>query len=132
VFNGHETPLSRVHRAQPRRYGVTRIALKHRSQFAKRVRKLRRSAKLSLEKAAERGDITANFWGDVEREKKVPSLDTIVAMAKGLDVSPRILLSLEREDDERDLRKRIQSLLDKSTSQQLELIHRLASILVEP
>jgi transcriptional regulator with XRE-family HTH domain len=106
--------------------------VKHRSQFAKRVRKLRKSARLSLEKAAERGDITANFWGDVERGKKVPSLDTIVAMAKGLSISPRILLSLEREEDERDLRKRIQALLDNCTPQQLELIHRLASVLVEP
>jgi transcriptional regulator with XRE-family HTH domain len=109
-----------------------RTIVKHRSQFAKRVRKLRKSARLSLEKAAERGDITANFWGDVERGKKVPSLDTIVAMAKGLSISPRILLSLEREEDERDLRKRIQTLLDDCTPQQLELIHRLASVLVEP
>jgi transcriptional regulator with XRE-family HTH domain len=106
--------------------------LKHRSQFAKRVRKLRKNAKLSLERAAERGDITANFWGDVERGKKVPSLDTIVAMAKGLSLPPRILLSLEREEDERDLRKRIEILLDKSSTQQLELIHRLASVLIEP
>lgn len=106
--------------------------MKHRLQFAKRVRKLRKSAKLSLEKAAERGNITANFWGDVERGKKVPSLDTIIAMAKGLSLSPRILLSLDREEDERDLRKRIEALLDKSTPQQLELIHRLANVLVEP
>jgi transcriptional regulator with XRE-family HTH domain len=108
------------------------IALKHRSQFAKRVRKLRRNSKLSLEKAAERGEITANFWGDVERENKVPSLDTIVAMARGLNVSPRVLLSLEREEDERDLRRRIESLLSKCSPQQLELIHRVVSVLVEP
>jgi len=96
------------------------------------VRRLRRNARLSLEKAAERGDITANFWGDVERGKKVPSLDTIVAMAKGLSLSPRILLSLEREEDERDIRKRIETLLDKCTPQQLELIHRVAGVLIEP
>ena len=108
------------------------IAVKHRSHFAKRVRRLRKSAKLSLEKAAERGDITANFWGDVERGKKVPSLDTIVAMANGLSLSPRILLSLEREDDERDLRKRIETLLNRCTPQQLELIHRVISVLAEP
>jgi len=96
------------------------------------VRRLRRNAKLSLERAAERGDITANFWGDVERGKKVPSLDTIVAMAKGLGLSPRILLSLEREEDERDIRKRIETLLDKCTPQQLELIHRVAGLLIEP
>lgn len=107
-------------------------SLKHRSQFAKRVRRLRRNAKLSLEKAAERGDITANFWGDVERGKKVPSLDTIVAMAAGLGLSPRILLSLEREDDEREIRQRIETLLDRCTPQQLELIHRVAAVLIEP
>jgi transcriptional regulator with XRE-family HTH domain len=106
--------------------------VKHRSQFAKRVRRLRKNAKLSLEKAAERGDITANFWGDVERGKKVPSLDTIVAMAKGLGLTPRILLSLEREEDEPDFRKRIEALLDRSTPQQLELIQRIVSVLVEP
>lgn len=111
---------------------MTTHGVKHRSQFAKRVRRLRKSANLSLEKAAERGDITANFWGDVERGKKVPSLDTIVAMAKGLSLSPRILLSLEREEDERDLRKRIGTLLDRSTPQQLELIHRVVSVLIEP
>lgn len=106
--------------------------LRHRSQFAKRVRKLRKSARLSLEQAAERGEITANFWGDVERGKKVPSLDTIVAMAKGLNLSPRILLSLEREEDERDLRKRIDTILNKCSQPQLELIHRLIHIIVEP
>jgi len=68
----------------------------------------------------------------VEREKKVPSLDTIVAMAKGLNVSPRVLMSIEREEDERDLRKRINSLLEKCTPQQLELVHRMASVLIEP
>jgi len=106
--------------------------VKHRTLFAQRVRRLRKAAKLSLEKAAERGDITPNYWGDVERSKKVPSLDTIVAMAKGLDLPPSTLLFLEREEDPRDLKKRIDSLLSKSSPQQLELIHRIAKVIVEP
>lgn len=106
--------------------------MKHRDLFARRVRKLRKTAKLSLEKAAERGNITGNFWGDVERSQKVPSLDTIVAMAKGLDVSPSTLLLLEREEDPRDLRKRVDSLLSKCSPQQLELIHRIAKVIIEP
>lgn len=106
--------------------------VKHRALFAKRVRKLRKDARLSLEKAAERGEITANFWGDVERGKKVPSLDTIVAMAKALEIPPSILLVLERQEDPRDIRKRIDSLLDKSNPQQLELVHRITKVLLEP
>ena len=85
-----------------------------------------------MELAAERGNITGNFWGDVERSKKVPSLDTIVAMAKGLGVSPSTLLLLEREEDPRDLRKRIDSLLDNTSTQQLELLHRIIKTVVEP
>ncbi len=106
--------------------------MKHRTLFAQRVRRLRKAAKLSLEKAAERGEITPNYWGDVERSKKVPSLDTIVAMAKGLGLAPSTLLILEREEDPRDLRKRIDSLLSKSSPQQIELIHRIAKVIVEP
>ena len=107
-------------------------SLKHRTLFAQRVRKLRKAAKLSLEQAAELGDITGNYWGDVERVKKVPSLDTIIAMAKGLGLPANTLLLLEREEDPRDIRKRIDSLLNKCTPQQLELIHRIAKVLVEP
>jgi transcriptional regulator with XRE-family HTH domain len=106
--------------------------VKHRTLFAQRVRRLRKAAKLSLEKAAERGEITPNYWGDVERSKKVPSLDTIVAMAKGLGLAPSTLLILEREEDPRDLRKRIDSLLSKSSPQQIELIHRIAKVIVDP
>jgi transcriptional regulator with XRE-family HTH domain len=106
--------------------------VKHRELFARRVRRLRKAAKITLEIAAERGNITGNFWGDVERSKKVPSLDTIVAMAKGLGVSPSTLLLLEREEDSRDLRKRIDSLLDNTSPQQLELLHRIIKTVVEP
>ncbi len=106
--------------------------MKHRTLFAQRVRRLRKAAKLSLEKAAERGEITPNYWGDVERSKKVPSLDTIVAMAKGLGLPPSTLLMLEREEEPRDLKKRMDSLLSKSSPQQVELIHRIAKVIVEP
>jgi transcriptional regulator with XRE-family HTH domain len=106
--------------------------VKHRTLFAQRIRKLRKAAKLSLENAAERGNITGNFWGDVERGNKVPSLDTIVAMARGLALPPSTLLLLEREEDPRDIRKRIDSLLTKCTPQQLEMVHRIIKVLLEP
>lgn len=106
--------------------------VKHRELFAQRVRKLRKAAKISLEVAAERGNITGNYWGDVERSKKVPSLDTIVAMAQGLGVPPSALLLLEREEEPRDIKKRIDSLLTKATPQQIELLHRIIKAVVEP
>lgn len=106
--------------------------MKHRTLFAQRVRKLRKAAKLSLETAAERGNITGNFWGDVERGKKVPSLDTIMAMARGLALPASSLLLLEREEAPKDIRKRIDSLLVECNPQQLEMVHRVIKVLLEP
>jgi transcriptional regulator with XRE-family HTH domain len=112
---------------------VVQVArVKHRTLFAQRIRRLRKAAKLSLEEAAERGNITGNFWGDVERGNKVPSLDTIVAMAKGLGLQPSTLLLLEREEDPRDIRKRIDTLLTTCAPQQLELVHRIIKVVIEP
>lgn len=53
-------------------------------------------------------------------------------MAKGLALPPSTLLLLEREEDPRDIRKRIDSLLTKCNPQQLEMAHRIIKVLLEP
>jgi transcriptional regulator with XRE-family HTH domain len=95
------------------------------------VRKLRKAAKLTLETAAERAQLSGNYWGEVERSTKVPSLDTMVAMAKALDVPIDVLLHLDREEDEKNLRKTMEALLDGCTSEQLELAHRVVKAVLE-
>lgn len=104
----------------------------YRKLFAKRVRRLRKAAKLSLGKASERGDLSANFWGEVERCESEPGLESIFKIARGLSTTPNVLLALEREEDERSLRKRIESLLDGCSPQQLELVHRITKVILEP
>lgn len=104
----------------------------HRKLFGRRVRRLRKAAGLSLEDAAERAGLSSNYWGEVERSRKVPSLDTVVAMAKALDVPLPVIVKLDREEDARNLRASINALLDRSTREQMELIHRLAKSVLEP
>ena len=98
--------------------------------FGERVRRLRKAARLSREKAAERGDLSSNFWGEVERDEKVPSLDTILGMAKGLQLSPAALL-VDKEDDP-NLRKKTQALVDRANPEQLSLLYRIAKVIVTP
>ncbi len=98
--------------------------------FGERVRRLRKAAKLSREKAAERGNLSANFWGEVERAQKVPSLDTILGMAKALQISPAALL-VDKKDDP-NLRKKSHALVDKATPEQLTLLYRIAKVIVGP
>ncbi len=100
--------------------------------FGKRVRRLRKAENLSLEKAAERARLSGNYWGEVERGRKVPSLDTITSMARALGVPAHHLLLLEREEGEKALRGKLDSLLNKSKPQEIELIYRVVKAIVEP
>jgi len=51
--------------------------------FRKRVRRLRKAAKLSLEEAAERGGLDYNYWGEIERGNSEPGLEYVFRIAKG-------------------------------------------------
>ena len=51
------------------------------------------------------------------------SFDAIMALAKALDTSPAAFFQFDREEsDEKMLRKKIESLVNKSSSQQLQQV----------
>ena len=96
--------------------------------FAQRVRRLRKAARLTREKAAERGGMSINFWGEVERGESEPGLDSIFRIAKGLQLPATALLIDEEEDP--NLLKKTQQLVEKATPDQLTLLHRIAKAIV--
>ena len=92
--------------------------------FAKRLRRLRKAANLSLDKAGERGGLSGKYWGEVERAEKSPTLEKVSDMARALDVPLHSLVQLEREEDEgKLLRKRLDTILDKSSVHQLKRLY---------
>lgn len=96
--------------------------------FRKRVRRLRKAAKLSLEKAAERGGLDYNYWGEIERGKSEPGLEYVFRIAKGLQLPPGALFT-DREEDP-NLIKKTQALVEKATPDQLALLYRIAKMIV--
>ena len=68
-------------------------------EFGREVRRRREAAKLTLEELAEKAGLTPNYIGTIENGRRDPSLSTLLALARGLDVSVRELLS----DNMRDL-----------------------------
>ena len=96
--------------------------------FAQRLRRLRKAARLSREEAAERGGISSNFWGEVERCESEPGLDSILRIAKGLQLPPGALFA-DREEDP-NLIKKTQALVEKATPDQLALLFRIAKVIV--
>ena len=60
--------------------------------FGREVRRRRGALGLTLEQLAERSGLTPNYIGTVENGLRDPSLSTVLALAKGLGISPGELL----------------------------------------
>ena len=97
--------------------------------FANRVRSLRETAGLSIEKASEQGGLSANFWGSVERMVQEPCLNSIFGFAKGLGVPARTLMTIDGEDFRDPKRKELNTLLDLLTSEQLLLTLQISRLI---
>jgi transcriptional regulator with XRE-family HTH domain len=101
--------------------------------FGKRIRTLRKAARMTQERAAEAARLNSKYLGQIERGEKRPSLDAILALAKALQVSPASFFHFDREEiDERVLRRKIEGLLHDRTLQQLQQAYRTLRSLLEP
>ena len=61
--------------------------------MGRRMKLKRREKKMSQEEMAKAVQISMSFYGNIERGKRIPSIDTLVAIAKGLDVGTDYLLA---------------------------------------
>jgi transcriptional regulator with XRE-family HTH domain len=60
----------------------------HGRRFAESLRETRRQAKISQEELAERAGLHRTYISQLERGLESPSLDVIVALARGLRITP--------------------------------------------
>lgn len=63
-------------------------SMTHRQRFAESLREARTKAQISQEELAERAGLHRTYISQLERGLKSPSLDVVVALAKGLRLTP--------------------------------------------
>lgn len=61
--------------------------------FGERLRQLREASGITQEKLAQAADLTTSFVSTLERGAKVPSLTTVLKLARGLKVDASALLT---------------------------------------
>ena len=66
--------------------------MKLRMIFKNNVKFYRKKLKLSQEKLAELSDLSTNYIGDIERDGRKVTIDTIEKVARGLGVDPSVFL----------------------------------------
>jgi transcriptional regulator with XRE-family HTH domain len=105
----------------------------NRKLFGQRVRQARKKLAWTLEQASERADLSAKFLGEIERGMRRPSFESILALARALNVSPIVFFQFEEERmDATAVRERIDGVLAGHTAEQLQRAYRVLRAIVEP
>lgn len=104
----------------------------HAKLFGRRLKALRKARKLSQAQLAEKIDIGTKFLGDLETARRSPSFETIVSIAKELDVPVYDLFYFEKSEDEpKVVRRRLETILNRCSPQQIKQIYGHALCVVD-
>lgn len=104
----------------------------HAKLFGRRLKALRKARKLSQAQLAEKIDIGTKFLGDLETARRSPSFETIVSIAKELDVPVYDLFYFEKSEDEpKVVRRRLETILNRCSPQHIKQIYGHALCVVD-
>jgi len=101
--------------------------------FGRKIRAIRKTAKLSREKLAERAGINSNYLGEIERGEKWPSLEILSSMAKVLNVPVADFFDYESQEPNVNLLKtQCRHLLEDRGIAETQRAHRVLRALFKP
>lgn len=101
--------------------------------FGRKLRAIRKAAKLSREKLAERAGINSNYLGEIERGEKWPSLEILSALARVLNVSVGDFFDYGAQEQNINLLKaKLRHLLEDREVAEIQQAQRVLKALFEP
>lgn len=114
-------------------FGFPGVGMSEQVLFGRQVRAIRKTAKLSREKLAERAGINSNYLGEIERGEKWPSLEIISSLAKILNVAVIRFFDYESQEPNVNLlRAKLRHLLEDRGITEIQRAHRILRATFEP
>lgn len=99
-------------------------------ELGKRIREARKRQNLTQEAASEKCDITAAYYGNIERGDKKMSVETLAKVSKGLKISVDYLLFGNEQDELTEHLSEIQRTVDeKQMGKYLTVIKAVAGVI---
>ena len=106
--------------------------MKNHVLFGRRIRAIRKTARLPREKLAERAGINPNYLGEIERGEKWPSLEVLDSLSDALNVQLAAFFDYESYEPNVNLLKvKLRHLLENRTAEEIQRAHRLLKALFE-
>lgn len=100
------------------------------TEIGRRIRAVRKAQNLTQEAASEKCDITAAYYGNIERGDKKMSVETLAKVSKGLKVSVDYLLFGNEQDELADHLSEIQRTVDeKQMGKYLTVMKAVAGVI---
>lgn len=103
------------------------------AEIGARIRTARFMQKLTQEEASEKCDITTSYYGNIERGDKKMSVETLIKVAKGLNISTDELLFGDTADEwteAEEFLKEVQRTVDREYfTKYLTVMKAIASII---
>ena len=90
-----------------------------------RLRRLRKSADLTIEELAEASGVGAVYLGSVERGGENPTLKVLHAVAGALGLSVAQLVDIDADLAPGEVKKEMKARLEKATPEDLQLVLRV-------
>lgn len=101
------------------------------SLLGKRVTELRTKSGLTQEKLSEKAGITNNYLSNIERNRSIPSLETLMALCSALKVTPNRLLMGTDDTQPEYLVDDISDLISKCTPRERRMVFSIINVILD-
>lgn len=96
----------------------------------KRLAELRKSKKITQEKLAEMTNLANNYISNIENNRSIPSLETLVKLCDALEVTPNDILLGVSVNSNQYMHDELQNKINQCTPKEKRLIEGFISLLL--
>lgn len=100
------------------------------SLIGKRLAAIRKERKLTQEKLAELTDLANNYISNIENNRSIPSLETLVKLCNALEITPNDLLLGAATTSQNYLTNELYEKINTCTPKEKRLIDGFISLLI--
>lgn len=98
--------------------------------IGKRIAALRKERGWTQGKLAEKADLSNNYLSNIENNRSIPSIETLVRLCVALDVTPNDILAGSSREEKNYMTADIMNLLSQCTPQEKRCISGIIKVLL--
>ncbi|WP_446896966.1 helix-turn-helix domain-containing protein [Clostridium sp. LBM24168] len=100
-------------------------------KLGKRIKSIRKNSNITQEQLAEMTGLSNNYISNIERNRSIPSIETLLKICNSLKVTPDLVLLDSIYMSREYIKDEIARKLDKCNDKNIKLISKFLDVLIE-